>query len=105
MPRKTLTRTYMLVVIAGATAAATYSAIHLPLQRIDFRFLALTILTITISSRLTVRSPRISGNIWVSDSCFFLTIMLYEVEAAVLLTGAEAFCLSVRFSRKAMHIN
>src|SRR5947209_9135425 len=104
MPRKTLTRTYMLVVIAGATAAATYSAIHLPLQRIDFRFLALTILTITISSRLTVRIPRISGHISVSDSFFFLTILLYGGEAAVLLAGAEAFCSSMRFSRKSIHI-
>src|SRR5947209_325976 len=104
MPRKTLTRTYMLVVIAGATAAATYSAIHLPLQRIDFRFLALTILTITISSRLTVRIPRISGHISVSDTFFFLTILMYGSEAAVLLAAAEALCSSMRFSRKAIHI-
>src|SRR5437660_5753034 len=104
MPRKTLTRTYMLVVIAGATAAATYSAIHLPLQRIDFRFLALTILTITISSRLTVRIPRISGHISVSDTFFFLTMLVYGGPAAVLLAAVETLCLSLQFGKKQIHI-
>ena len=104
MPRKPLTKAYMLVLIASAAAAATYSAIHLPLARIDVRFLALTILTITISSRLTVRIPRISGHISVSDTFFFLTILVYGGEAAVLLAAAEALCSSMRFSRKAIHI-
>src|SRR5438094_3889143 len=104
MPRKPLTKAYMLVIIASAAAVATYSAIHLPLARIDVRFLALTILTITISSRLTVRIPRISGHISVSDTFFFLTILMYGSEAAVLLAAAEALCSSMRFSRKAIHI-
>ena len=104
MPRKPLTKAYMLVVIASAAAVATYSAIHLPVARLDMRFLALTILTITISSRLTVRIPRISGHISVSDTFFFLTILMYGSEAAVLLAAAEALCSSMRFSRKAIHI-
>src|SRR5439155_2023068 len=104
MPRKPLTKAYMLVLIASAAAAATYSAIHLPLARIDVRFLALTILTITISSRLTVRIPRISGHISVSDTFFFLTILIYGGEAAVLLAEAEALCSSLRFSNKSIHL-
>src|SRR5437870_8270771 len=104
MPRKPLTKAYMLVIIASAAAVATYSAIHLPVARLDMRFLALTILTITISSRLTVRIPRISGHISVSDTFFFLTILMYGGEAAVLLAAAEALCSSMRFSRKAIHI-
>src|SRR5437660_2386219 len=103
MPRNTLTKAYMLVIIAGGIVAVAYSAIHLPLERIDVRFLALTILTITISSRLTVRIPRISGHISVSDTFFFLTILLYGGEAAVLLAAAETLCSSTRFSRK-LHI-
>src|SRR2546423_9566839 len=104
MPRKPLTKAYMLIIIASAAAVATYSAIHLPVARLDMRFLALTILTITISSRLTVRIPRISGHISVSDTFFFLTILMYGSEAAVLLAAAEALCSSMRFSRKAIHI-
>src|ERR1043166_1037971 len=104
MPRNTLTKAYMLVVIAGGVAAVTSSAIHLPLARIDVRFLALTVLTITISSRLTVRIPRISGHISVSDTFFFLTMLLYGGEAAVLLAAAETLCSSLRFSKKEIHI-
>src|SRR5439155_16871645 len=103
MPRKPLTKAYMLVLIASAAAAAPYSAIHLPLSRIDVRFLALTILTITISSPLTVSIPRISGHFSVSDTFFFLTLLVYGGEAAVLLAAAEALCSSMRFSRKAIH--
>src|SRR5919198_330176 len=102
MTQNTLTKAYMLAVIASAAAAATYSAVHLPLERIDLRFLALTVLTISISSRLTVRIPRISGHISVSDTFFFLTILMYGGEAAVLLSAAEALCSSMRFSRKAI---
>src|SRR2546430_16856740 len=104
MPRKPLTKAYMLIIIASAAAVATYSAIHLPVARLDMRFLALTILTITISSRLTVRIPRISGHISVSDTFFFLTILVYGGEAGVLLAAAEALCSSMRFSRKAINI-
>jgi signal transduction histidine kinase/ActR/RegA family two-component response regulator len=104
MPRNTLTKTYMLAIISVALVALTYSITHLPLAKIDLRFLALTILTIAVSSRLTVRIPRISGHISVSDTFLFLTILLYGGEAAVLLAAAEALCSSMRFSRKSIRI-
>src|SRR5947207_8299094 len=104
MPQKISTKSYMITVITIAAAAVLYSLIHFPLQRIDLRFLALTVLTITVSSRLTVRIPRISGHISVSDTFFFLTMLLYGGEAAVLLAAAEALCSSLRFSNKSIHI-
>jgi len=94
----------MLLVIAAALIIATDAAIHLPRERIDLQFLALTILTIGLSSQLTVRIPRISGHISVSDTFFFLTMLMYGGEAAVLLAAAEALCSSMRFSRKAIRI-
>src|SRR2546427_4206014 len=104
MPRKPLTKAYMLVVIASAAAAATYSAIHFPTERLDLPLIALAVVTIAISSRLTIRIPRISGHISVSDTFFFLTILIYGGEAAVLLAAAEALCSSLRFSNKSIHI-
>src|SRR5881227_3330017 len=104
MPRKPLTKAYMLVVIASAAAVATYSAIHLPVARLDMRFLALAILTIVIASRLTVRIPRISGHISVSDTFFFLTMLVYGGQAAVLLAAVETLCLSLQFGKKQIHI-
>src|SRR5215831_10156764 len=104
MNRQSLIRVYMLTIIIAAVGAVFYSLRHFPVERIDARLLALTVLTILVSSRLTVRIPRISGHISVSDTFFFLTILLYGGEAAVLLAAAEALCSSLRFSTKAIHI-
>ena len=105
MNRQLLKTLYMLVVIAAAAIALFYSVVHLPVEKLDARFVALFLLTIAISSRLTVRIPRTTGHISVSDTFFFLTILLYGGEAAVLLAAAEALCSSTRFSRKAILFN
>src|SRR5438309_1038687 len=104
MDRQSLKKAYIWVIITAATAAVVFSIFHFPTERLDLPLIALAVVTIAISSRLTIRIPRISGHISVSDSFFFLTILLYGGEAAVLLAGAEAFCSSMRFSRKSIHI-
>ena len=105
MNRPNSTKTYMLVVIGIATAEVVYSAIRLPLNRVDAQFLVLVFLTIAISSRLTVRIPRVSGHISVSDTFLFLTMLFYGGEAAVLLAVAETLCSSLRFSKKEIRIS
>src|SRR5438874_2811239 len=104
MSRQRLTKLYMLLVIGGAVPVIVYSVLRLPLVRIDLQFLALAILAIGISSRLTVRIPRVSGHISVSDTFLFLTMLLYGGPAAVLLATAETLCSSLRFSKKEIHI-
>src|SRR2546430_11917816 len=74
MSRQRLTKLYMLLVIGGGIPVIVYSVLRLPLEQIDLQFLALAILAIGISSRLTVRIPRVSGHISVSDTFQFLTI-------------------------------
>ncbi|HKP36810.1 MAG TPA: hypothetical protein VJT71_08120, partial [Pyrinomonadaceae bacterium] len=68
MNRTRLKQAYMLLVIAVGILAVIYSLIHLPFAELDLRFAVLAILTIAVSSRLTVRIPRISGHISVSDT-------------------------------------
>jgi signal transduction histidine kinase/ActR/RegA family two-component response regulator len=104
MNRQRFTKPYMLLVIAIGAVVSVYSAIHLPIERIDLRFLVLALLTISISSRLSVRIPRISGHISVSDTFIFLTMLIYGGEAAILLAAAEALCSTLRFSKKAIYI-
>ncbi|HEX8708238.1 MAG TPA: ATP-binding protein [Pyrinomonadaceae bacterium] len=104
MDRQRLTKPYMLLIIGVGLTACLYSALTLPTTTLDLRFLLLAFVTITISSRLSVRIPRISGHISVSDTFIFLTILLYGGEAAILLAAAEALCSSLRFSQKAIHI-
>src|SRR5919205_611381 len=105
MNRQSLIRAYMLTIIVAAAGAVFYSLLHFPLGRLDARLLALVILTIAVSSRLTIRIPRISGHISVSDTFFFLTILIYGGEAAVLLAALEAFSSSFRFSKKSIPIS
>jgi len=104
MDRQSVKKTYMLIVIAAGAAAVIYSAMRLPVAKLDVRFVALAILTVAVASRLTVRIPRISGHISVSDTFFFLTMLLYGGEAAVLLAAAETLSLSLHFGKKKIHI-
>src|SRR5436190_22193735 len=103
--RSNASRMYMLLVIAVAVPVTLYAAATLRTEKIDLQFLVLALFTIAISSRLTVRIPRVSGHISVSDTFLFLTILLYGGSAAILLAIGETLCSALRFSRKQIHIS
>jgi signal transduction histidine kinase/ActR/RegA family two-component response regulator len=90
----------MWAVIALGAAVTLCSALRLPVGQLDLRCLLLALITIGISSRLTIKIPRIQGQITVSDTFIFLTLLLYGGETAVLLAVVEACCSSRRFGRK-----
>src|ERR1044072_810823 len=100
MSRKSLARPYMYSVIASGVSVLIYSALHLELNQLDLRFLLLALITIGLASRIAIQIPRISGQITVSDTFIFLTMLIYGGEAAVLLAAAEGVCSSLRISRK-----
>ena len=104
MDRQSLKKAYVLTIILAAAAAVVYSARHIPVDKLDAQLIALVVLTIAVSSRLTIRIPRISGHISVSDTFFFLTMLIYGGEVAVLLAAVEALCSSLRFSNKSIKI-
>jgi diguanylate cyclase (GGDEF)-like protein/PAS domain S-box-containing protein len=64
------------------------------------KFVALSLMTVLIGSRITIKIPGARGNISVSDTFIFLAILLFGVEAAVVLAAVEALCSSIRFTRK-----
>ncbi len=88
------------IALIGA-AITLWCAGTLPLSRLDAKFVALTLTTVIIGSRITIKIPGARGQISVSDTFVFLTLLLFGVEAAVLLSAAEAFSSSIRFSKKA----
>ncbi len=90
----------MLSVALVGAAAALLCAYRLPLAQLDSKFLALTLITVFIGSRITIKIPGARGQISVSDTFIFLTMLLYGVEAAVVLAAAEAMSSSVRFTKK-----
>jgi signal transduction histidine kinase/ActR/RegA family two-component response regulator len=94
----------MWLIISFGAAASAYSALHLSLATLDLRFLMLATITLGLGSRLSIQIPRLSSHISVSDTLIFVTMLLYGGEVAVLLAAAEAFCSSLRFSKKALTI-
>lgn len=74
---------------------------RLPFMQLEYKFAALALITVLVGSQITIKIPGARGQIAVSDTFIFLAILLFGVEAAVVLAAVEAFCSSVRFSKKA----
>lgn len=92
---------YMISVALIGAAVTGLCAYRLPIAALNSKFAVLTLITVLIGSRITIKIPGARGQISVSDTFVFLAILLFGVEAAVLLAAAEALSSSVRFSRKA----
>jgi signal transduction histidine kinase/ActR/RegA family two-component response regulator len=100
-----LAQWYVRAVIAVGTVVLVYSAWKLPVNKLDRQFLFIAIVTITLSSRMTVQIPRISGHISVSDTLIFLTLLLYGGEAAILVAAAEALFSSLLMRPKSVKMS
>lgn len=92
---------YLFSVALIGAAVTALCAWRLPFAQLDSKFAALALITVLIGSRITIKIPGARGQIAVSDTFIFLAILLFGIEAAVVLAAAEAFCSSVRFSKKA----
>jgi diguanylate cyclase (GGDEF)-like protein/PAS domain S-box-containing protein len=79
---------------AAVTALCVY---RLPVAQLNSKFAALALITLLIGSRITIKIPGAKGQISVSDVFVFLAILLFGVEAAVVLAAVEALCSSARF--------
>jgi len=88
------------VALIGA-AVTVLCAYRLPIAELNSKFVVLTLITVLIGSRMSIKIPGAGGQISVSDTFVFLAILLFGVEAAVLLAAVEALSSSLRFSRKA----
>ncbi len=99
MSKKSLAVPYQLLVIVVGSSVVALNAAHLSLTQLDVRFLLLALVTIGIGSRVTIKIPYDKGQISVSDTFIFLCVLLFGMEAAVLLAAAEALCSSLRFCR------
>ncbi|HEV2707063.1 MAG TPA: EAL domain-containing protein [Pyrinomonadaceae bacterium] len=99
MSKKSLAVPFQLTVIVLGSSVVALSAAQLSFTQLDVRFLLLALVTIGIGSRVTIKIPYDKGQISVSDTFIFLCVLLFGMEAAVLLAAAEALCSSLRFCR------
>jgi len=94
---------YMWFIVAIGGAVCLYSIYAFPrvsLVRINLAFLILAVFLATVGSRTAVIIPRIGGQITVSDTFIFLTMLLYGGEAAILLAAMDGICSTIHSSRK-----
>jgi diguanylate cyclase (GGDEF)-like protein/PAS domain S-box-containing protein len=91
---------FVWLTVASGAAVISACLFNLSVANFDFRLLLLALGTTWVGSRLTVKIPRINGEITVADSLIFLIMLLYGGEAAILLATVEAICSSLRVSRK-----
>ena len=97
--KQKFTTPYRWFVVALGGAALTLSSLYLPRPPLDVRFLILAALTILVSSRASIRIPRVNANVTVSDTFIFLVLLLYGGFAGILVAAAEGLFSGLRISK------
>ncbi len=90
----------MRLVVAVGSIVFGYSVCTLQYQQLDLRFLLLLVLTVVISSRVGIKVPRVNTTITVADTFVFLTLLLYGIQAAVIVAAADGLSSGLRLSKK-----
>ena len=101
MDKLKIRRWYMIWVALIGAVVTVVCAYRLPGLHLEYKFAALALITVLLGSQITIKIPSGRGQIAVSDTFIFLAILLFGVEAAVVLAAVEALCSSFRFSKKA----
>jgi diguanylate cyclase (GGDEF)-like protein/PAS domain S-box-containing protein len=87
------------VIVLGAIACA-FTIARLDPSGLGLRFALISIVTLAFGSRVYVKIPRVRGEISVSDTFIFFVLLIFGGEAAILLAAADAFCSSLRMTKK-----
>ncbi len=95
---------FMWIVIVLGILAGLYSLANLPVNKLGWGYLLIAGVTLCICSRVIVQIPGCKGQISISDTFVLLSLLLFGVEAAVLLAGADALVSSLRVSKKKLNI-
>ncbi|MDT5295710.1 MAG: hypothetical protein QOJ76_2590, partial [Acidobacteriota bacterium] len=102
--KQRLSQPYMWAVIALGSIACAFTILRLQPSGLGLRFMLISIVTLAFGSRVYVEIPRVRGQISVSDTFIFLVLLLFGGEAAILLAAADAFCSSLRITKKKLVI-
>lgn len=92
-------RIYMWVVVVVGLAAFLLALNGMTNAPVSVSYLLLLCFTILLGSRATVEIEQFKTNITVTDVIIFLTMFLYDGEAAVVLATTEAFFTSFRYTK------
>ncbi|HLL77110.1 MAG TPA: EAL domain-containing protein [Pyrinomonadaceae bacterium] len=93
---------FMWAVACLGAAACAVSLARTSAASLDSRFLVIALAAIFIGSRLGVKIPHARSEVTASETFIFLSILLFDPDAAVLLAAAEALCASLRVTRRSL---
>lgn len=99
MNKQRYLKPFVILVAAAAAAIIVLSLLRFPISHLNVRFLVLFLCTVLIG-RLVVHIPSIKGELTVSDTLIFLTMLLCDGEAAILVAAVAGVCSSLRVTRK-----
>ena len=99
MNKQRYLKPFVALVTVLAVAIIALSLFRFPTSQLNGRFLVLFLFTVVIG-RLVVHIPSINGELTVSDTLIFLTMLLCDGEAAILVAGVAGFCSSLRVTKK-----
>lgn len=100
MKRHRFFKPFLVLVVAAGAAALIFSLTRTSLQQLDWRFLLLLIAMAAVASRLSIPIPHVKGEVTVGDTLIFLTMLLYDGEAAVLMAAMDGLSSSLYVSKK-----
>jgi signal transduction histidine kinase/CheY-like chemotaxis protein len=84
---------------AAGVAVCLFSVWGLRWTQLDWSFAAVALVAISVGARAIVKIPRVKGEVTATDTFVFLTMLLYDGEAAVLLAVVEALISSLRITK------
>ncbi len=90
---------FMALTGAAGVAACLFSAWNLRWAQLDWSFAVVALVTVFVGARAIVKIPRVKGEVTATDTFIFLTMLLYDGEAAVLLAVVEAVFSSLRITK------
>jgi signal transduction histidine kinase/CheY-like chemotaxis protein len=90
---------FMALTGAAGAAACLFSAWGLRWSQLDWSFAAVALVTVSVGARAIVKIPRVKGEVTATDTFIFLTVLLYDGEAAILLAVVEAVFSCLRITK------
>ncbi|MET0648671.1 MAG: response regulator [Pyrinomonadaceae bacterium] len=90
---------FMALTGAAGVAVCIFSAWGLRWSQLDWSFAAVALVTVCVGARAIVKIPRVKGEVTATDTFIFLTVLLYDGEAAILLAVVEALLSSLRITK------
>ena len=100
LSRARLTNSYLRLVSVTGAAVVVFSLGALQFEKLGLPYVLLVLVTLGLGSRIVVQFFRFDSYISISEIFIFLTLLLFDGEAAILLAALEGLSSSLRITKR-----